>query len=253
MRRDVAEVQVGGETAGGLGLGPVALIQVSIEPVIHESLQGVPGGRRTSANGRSRNRVVDGQRRQCLAAARQYRDVSGRPLSSDGVRDRWGLRERFRERVLERDLGEMADQIFLQESPERVGGRELSIGGGHGQQPVAVDCFKTNRDLGRCRVDHRGQKERRKIIGHDDCCIGSESLQQAASGPVGRLHVGVVGDAAPFEGGLCRGHAVGDEPVEPVARPGVFAPERLENNELNAEMTRPFRRPLQTEVEPHTA
>ena len=57
----VAEVEVGRKTAGGLGLGPVALVQVSIEPVVEKFPEGVTGGLGTSAHGRRRDSVVDRQ------------------------------------------------------------------------------------------------------------------------------------------------------------------------------------------------
>jgi hypothetical protein len=237
VRRDMAEMKVGGKATRDLGLGPVPLVAVEAETTVEEAAQGGFGGQRSSTNRSDSDGVIDRQRRQRVTFSSQHGLGCGWPPPSRGSRKGGRRRQILGERVLERNRRKVVEEVLLEKPPKRVRSRELAVGGRHRQHAIAVDGLEENRDFRGGGGHHRGEEERRIVVGDDNCRIGSKGLQEPVSGTVIRLYVWYVGDVAPFKRGRRIGHAVDDEPVEPVARPRIVATEGLENHQRETEIT----------------
>jgi hypothetical protein len=185
------------------------------EKAVHGNLT----GRRSSTGGSDRDRVIDRQRRQrAIVPGQQYLRCGRPPPSYGGWKsNRW--RKIFGQRILEGHRREVVEEVLLEKPPKRVRCRELTVGGRHRQQSVAVDGLEENRNFRGGSRHHGGEEECRILVGHYNRRIGSQSLEQPSAGAPTRLHKWQIGHAATFEPSRRIGHAVCNETVEPVARP----------------------------------
>jgi hypothetical protein len=137
----------------------------------------------------------------------------------------------------------------LEETTEAV---RRGVAGGnrrHGQQAVAVHRLEADAEPRARRRHHAGQEEGRVVVGDHHRGPAAEGLEQAIAGTALGLDVGVVDHRSPAEAAAIVVHAVEDEPVEPVARPGVVAAQRLQDHQRPTEVPGPVGGPLQSVVE----
>ena len=109
-------MKVGRQTAGGLGLGSVALCAIPIEAIVEEIVHASCGRRRSTAGGHNINRMINGQAGQSVAIARQQPGGHRRPRASGVCRE--GRREwqRLCQRIFERHVGHVDEELLLQKS-----------------------------------------------------------------------------------------------------------------------------------------
>ncbi len=246
---DVAEVQVGRQCARGLGFRFVARRVVVRQTRLHEASQRPPCGDRPAGTLACGYFVVDGQlgeprgllaqrpgRRSGPARQHLTRDYGTRPggQGTDGVR--------ARARV------PMVRELLLQEAPERVRRREGMGRGCHGQDAIGIHRLQTHRQARRSACHERRQEEARIVVGDDDTGVFRERVEHAAPGARLRLDVGVIRGDASFEALGIVGHAVDDERVHPIVRPGVGCRQRLENDQWFPELTTPLCSAIEPEV-----
>ncbi len=253
MRGQVPEVEPGRKAARGLRVGPVALLEVALEALVEKARERGARGTLAAAHPRGRDRMIDRERREGRRIAREQLRRGRQPAPSHRLGDRRRRRQALRQRVCERHRCEVRQQLLLEVATERVGGRELALRGGQGQQAVAVHDLEAERQPCRRRRDHAGQEEGRVLVGDDDRGVGSEGGEEAAAGAGLRLDVREVGHAARAEGGGVVRHAVEHEAVQAVARPGVAGAQRFEDNQGEAEVAGPVGGPLEGEVEARAA
>jgi hypothetical protein len=232
----MTEMKVGGKAAGDLGLGPVPLVAVEAETTVEKAAQGGSGGQRSSTNSSDRDRVIYRQLRQRVTVPSQQCLRCCGPFPGYGGWKRARPWKIFSQRILERYRGKVVEEVLLEKPPKGVRRCKLAVGGGHRQQPIAVDGLEENRELRGGSRHHGWKEERRILVGHHHCRICGKRFEQPSTSAVTRLHIWQVGYVATFKRDCSIGHAVRNKAVEPVVRPRIGAAETFENYQRETEM-----------------
>ena len=119
-----------------------------------------------------------------------------------------------------------------------------------GSRPLLSTASSRTVSLAAAAATICGRKNVGIVVGDDDRGVLGEGREQTAAGAGFGFEIGEVRHPARRKGGGVVGHPVDHEPVQPVGRPPITAPQRLEHQQRFAETAGPPGGALEPEVEP---
>ncbi len=229
--REVTEVEVRREPTGRIRLRVVAPLPVARQPLRHEPVEHPAARPGAAASLDRRHLVVDregGERRPIPQAGH----VGSGPALPDGGGHPPGRRQPLaREGADPRSPAQLLRQPLVQVPPEVMRAGEGAAGRAHRQHAVGVHRLQQHAQLRAGAPQHARMKERRIVVGHDHGCLPRQRGEEPLPRTGRRLDVRIVGEARSAGPARMLEHPIQDEPVQPVAGPGVAAPQRLEHDQ----------------------
>ena len=147
----------------------------------------------------------------------------------------------------------MSGKCFLEMTAEVVGAGEDAGGGAKGEKAVGVDLFEADRKFFGGGANHLRKEKTGEIVCNNNCGMGGERFEEAASLPCGGFYIRIVGDFVFCSSEIAVGHAVDDEAMKAVASPLVAAAERFEYQERFVESAGMFEGTVEREIVGETA
>jgi len=225
VHRQMAEMEIGREAAGGIALGFVPMFGVVRQPA-DEAVEREPAFSESPPGRGRRHRVIDRQARQIDG------EFGGRPPLHDVDRERLQLRDtESLQRIGVRRRLQMGTQVLGEEPAEGECRRKDLLGRAKRLQAVGVDLLQADADDSGRRGDQLRKHEARKVVGDDDAGAPGERREQALPRVRRRFDVRIVECPSLLEVAGVHFHAVEDESMEAVARPAIVAVEGLEDDE----------------------
>ena len=207
VRPDMAEVQVGRQSAANIARGVARATEISGQPVAHEGGEPRPPGHRPAAHLGRRGVLRDRQGVEPAAAIAPRRDIRPSPFDAFGEvgPPAW---HRPGERIAVGRGGEVCGERVLHLAAHRQRRRPGAARGAHRQQAVAVHRLQPHRQPRAGPFHHPREEERGEVVGHDHRRLGGQRLEQAAAvagcGLRDRRSSGRPGDRTPARCPACR-------------------------------------------------
>ena len=121
------------------------------------------------------------------------------------------------------------------------------------KQAIRVHRFHEHGDLPSRRCDHAREKKAGELVRHHDAGTRCQSGEQSFACIWYGLQVRIVENVRALEpaGILC--HTIDHESVHPIARPGIAAAQRFQDNQWLLQLFRPLHCSIQSKIPGHPA